>query len=87
MVPFRSYNGAMALSLSIKDVPDDLAAALRERAAKNHRSIQGELMHILEAAVRPKPFEANALRQKLRALGLATPDEATMFVRKDRDGR
>lgn len=38
-------------NISIKDVPDQWAAALRQRAARNHRSLQGELMAILERAV------------------------------------
>lgn len=37
-------------SLSIKDVPEPLAEKLRQRAARNHRSLQGELMAILDAA-------------------------------------
>lgn len=37
-------------TLSIKDVPDDWAEALRQRAARNHRSLQGELMAIIERA-------------------------------------
>lgn len=37
-------------NLSIKDVPDALAEALRQRAARNHRSLQGELMAIIERA-------------------------------------
>lgn len=37
-------------NLSIKDVPEDLAEFLRQRAARNHRSLQGELMAIIEAA-------------------------------------
>lgn len=40
----------MAVNLSVKDVPDDLAQRLRERAARNHRSLQGELMAIIEQA-------------------------------------
>lgn len=40
----------MGVNLSIKDVPDKLAQRLRERAARNHRSLQGELMAIVEAA-------------------------------------
>lgn len=40
----------MSVSLSIKDVPDDLAARLRERAARHHRSLQRELMALVEAA-------------------------------------
>lgn len=37
-------------TLSIKDVPENWAAALRARAALNHRSLQGELMAIIEQA-------------------------------------
>lgn len=39
-------------NLSVKDVPEQWAEALRQRAARNHRSLQGELMAIIEAAVR-----------------------------------
>jgi plasmid stability protein len=38
-------------TLSIKNVPDTVLAKLRERAARHHRSIQGELMALLAAAV------------------------------------
>jgi len=40
----------MGVSLSIKDVPEALAERLRLRAARNHRSLQRELMAIVEAA-------------------------------------
>jgi plasmid stability protein len=40
----------MAVNFSIKNVPDALAEKLRGRAERNHRSLQGELMAILEAA-------------------------------------
>lgn len=40
----------MSVSLSIKDVPDELAVRLRARAGRNHRSLQRELMAIIEAA-------------------------------------
>ncbi|NTV11405.1 MAG: hypothetical protein HGA47_11610 [Zoogloea sp.] len=39
----------MPVTLTIKQVPDDLADALRSLAAKNHRSLQGELMAIIES--------------------------------------
>ncbi len=48
----------MSVNLSIKDVPEDLAQRLRERAARNHRSLQGELMAIIEQAAAPKASEA-----------------------------
>jgi plasmid stability protein len=77
----------MPVSLSIKSVPDDLVRALRQRAARNHRSIQGELMDILETAVRPKPFRADLLVKRIQALGFSTPREATAMIRRDRESR
>lgn len=50
-------------NLSIKDVPEAWAEALRRRAARNHRSLQGELMALVEAAalesadMRPPPAD------------------------------
>jgi plasmid stability protein len=76
----------MSVSLSIKDVPNDVVRKLRARARQNHRSIQGELMSILEAAVRtPRPFQAYQLQREIRALGLTTPAEAVQMIREDRD--
>ncbi|MEC5214364.1 plasmid stability protein [Polaromonas sp. CG_9.5] len=37
-------------NFSVKDVPEAWAEALRQRAARNHRSLQGELMAIIEQA-------------------------------------
>jgi len=75
----------MSASLSIKDVPQDLVRALRTRARANHRSMQGELMSILEAAVAPRPFQAMELLRRVRARGLSTPDESVAMIREDRD--
>lgn len=41
----------MTVNLSIKGVSDELAQRLRERALRNHRSLQGELLAIIEQAV------------------------------------
>jgi plasmid stability protein len=41
---------AVPVTLSIKYVPDHVARRLRERAARNHRSLQGELLAIVEQA-------------------------------------
>ena len=89
MAPEWSYTGAMAVALSIKDVPDSLARALKARAARNHRSIQGELMHILEDAVRERPFRARELARRLQEeFPLPeTPNESTAWIREDRDSR
>ncbi|MFB6345402.1 MAG: Arc family DNA-binding protein, partial [bacterium] len=39
------------VSLSIKNVPEELADYLRKRAEENNRSLQGELLTILEESV------------------------------------
>jgi plasmid stability protein len=45
-----------AVNLSIKGVPEAIAQRLRRRAQRNHRSLQGELMAIIEqAAAEPAP--------------------------------
>ena len=57
-------------SLSIKDVPESLLGAIRQRAARNHRSLQGELMALLEAAA-GAPETASA-RPSCKAAAAAT---------------
>jgi plasmid stability protein len=47
-------------SLSIKDVPEALVEQLRQRAAINHRSLQGELMWILEQALQASTQQPDA---------------------------
>ena len=55
MEPHGSIMESIMPSLSIKDVPEPLLAAIRQRAARHHRSLQGELMALLEAAASVRP--------------------------------
>lgn len=80
------HNGAMAVTLSVKNVPEKLAERLRQRAARNHRSLQGELMAILEDAGRP-PISIDELAARVKALGLKTPADSVAIIRASRDGR
>ena len=58
----------MPVNLSIKGVPEALAARLRERAERNHRSLQGELMTLIErAAAESDGLEVAAPAQRLPA--------------------
>lgn len=78
----------MPVNISIKNVPDHIAQQLRRRAAKNHRSLQGELMAILEQSVaRDQLLSPSEFLDMVRKSGLQTPEEATYFVREDRDAR
>jgi plasmid stability protein len=77
----------MPVNLSIHNVPDEIAERLRERARRSHRSLQGELMAILEESVfgRAPLTPAEALAE-VRRLGVQTPEESVQMVRQERDG-
>jgi plasmid stability protein len=76
----------MPVNLSIKNAPDDVVERLRTRAARNHRSLQGELLAIIEDATRSEhKITLHEVMERNRALGLSTPDEATQWIREDRD--
>ena len=78
----------MPVNLSIKNAPDDVVERLRARAARHRRSLQGELLAIVEDAVRlPETLTAAQVLAEVRRLGISTPAEAGAMVREDRDGR
>jgi plasmid stability protein len=73
------------ITLSVKNVPVDVARRLKARAERNHRSLQGELMAILDEASRQLTVED--LAAFASRVGLRTPAESEKFVRDARDGR
>lgn len=76
----------MSVTLSIKNAPDEIVARLKARAARNHRSLQGELMAIMEQAAAEPPLpDLAALREQARALGFVGPDDSTALIRAARD--
>jgi plasmid stability protein len=87
----------MAVSLSVKNVPEVLAAALRRRARQNHRSLQGELLAILHEAVAPARRAVSSLTAAaespastwtpLSSGSIAPRSEAALIIRAARDGR
>lgn len=67
----------MPVNFSIKDVPDQIAEQLRARAARHHRSLQGELMAIVEGSLgQPPQLTPAELLARVRASGLQTPAES-----------
>lgn len=76
------------VTLTVKNVPRPLADGLRRRAAENHRSLQGELMAILErAAHEANQLSAAEVYERVRRRGLTTPSESAAIVRELRDSR
>lgn len=77
----------MPTNLSIKNAPNDIVARLKRRAAEHHRSLQGELLSILEeAAYSSRPLTPTDVLTEVKRLGLRTPAEAAEMVRADRNG-
>ena len=64
-------------------MPDELVRRLKERAARHHRSLQGELMAILEEAVGAS-LTPDKVFTRVRQLGLSTPRDVAL-IREDRD--
>ncbi len=78
----------MPVNISIKNVPDELAEKLRQRARAAHRSLQGELMVILEQATGEyQSVTLGMIRERAQAYGIRTKDESVDLIREDRDER
>ncbi len=78
----------MPVNLSIKNAPDDLVARLKERAQRNHRSMQREALAILEEAVgTPRRLTPDEVFARAQRLGLKTKPTSVSIVRSDRDSR
>ncbi len=78
----------MPVNLSIKNAPDELVALLKERARRNHRSMQRELLVIIDDAVRGRRhLTPDEVLGRARALRLNPQPELVAIVRSDRDGR
>ena len=77
----------MAASLSIDNVPDDVVHRIRERALRNGRSVQGELLSILKDAAGPEALKLSEIRARIKALGLETGSDSVRMIREDRDAR
>lgn len=76
----------MPVNLSIENIPDKVVERLRERAERHHRSLQGELLAIIEEAVRPEQELSPAgLFAEVRRLGLRTAADSAAIIRADRD--
>ena len=76
----------MGINLSIKDVPEEQVEILRQRAKRNHRSLQGELRAIVDEISKPaqkKPI--GEIVKRLQKLSITRAEESAKWIREDRD--
>lgn len=76
-------------NLLVRDVPEQVIATLKRRAARRRRSLQQEMLEILEqAAEEPAAMTAAemaaAIRDRLGERGIALGD-STPLIRADRE--
>jgi antitoxin FitA len=82
------YGGfLMPVNVSIKNVPDNIVDKLRKRAKRHHRSLQGELIAIMEEATESTFLSVDEAEERLNALGFKTRDESTNWIRELRNAR
>jgi antitoxin FitA len=78
----------MSVNLSIKNAPDHIVERLRRRAKRHRRSLERELLAIIEAAaLEDQQATATEILAEVRRLGVRTPREASALIRADRDAR
>lgn len=80
----------MPVNLSIKNVPDDVAECLRTRAKVNRRSLQGELLAMVERVAAQssiRPITVEELHDWAKAQGFRGTGDSTEDIRRMRDER
>ena len=79
----------MTLNLSVKNAPVEIVKRLKERAVRHHRSLQGELMAILETAAYEdsRPLAPRDVLAQMRAAGVSTPASSARIIRAGREAR
>jgi plasmid stability protein len=63
----------MMRSFTIKGIPDDLLDRLRKRAEHHRRSLNSEVLHLLERSVSSAPLPSSARLARIRRLQERVP--------------
>jgi plasmid stability protein len=90
VVPKWIYNETMPVTLSIKNVPDKVVERLRSRAIANRRSLQGELLAIVERVAgetAKQSLTVAELHEWAKAQGFRGTGNSADDIRRMRDAR
>ena len=69
MKPYYNHLGdQMATNFTLKNIPEDLYKKVKERAQRNNRSINGEIISILNTATAPNHIPVDVILARARAL-------------------
>ena len=84
------FGGAMASVLTIRKLPEDVQAALRERAAAAGRSVEAEAREILATACLPRRnfgWWDGLVQRRLARTPKKLAVESAELIREGRDAR
>lgn len=68
----------MATNITIKGIPDEIYLLLKERAEKNHRSVNSEVIFTLKNALQSKPFNQASFMERARTLKSSAKGQLAM---------
>lgn len=71
--------------LTVRNLGDDVVAALKARAANHGRSAEAEHRRILEDALRPRESQDFFARARAQRVRLTSGPSTTDLLREDRD--
>ena len=76
-------------SLTLKNIPKQKLVLLKRKAQEHHRSLQGEMMTLIDEALNgPRPMMSpEEIYARAKAMGLGGPNESVRMIREDRDAR
>ena len=60
-------------SLTLKGIPDDLLEALRKLASQQRRSLNSQVIHLLESSVSRRPISVEVALQRIHRLQQEIP--------------
>ncbi len=79
------------MNLTIKELPDDIHALLKQRAEESGRSLNKFVIHMLTRSVRPAPVDRTALLEEIRKVRessdqrLGSPEEVEAAINHGRE--
>ena len=79
------------VTITVKNVPKEIYERIKVRAIANHRSINGEILTILEQAVSLPPIDVDATLERTRKLReltakyTVTADEIEKMINEGRE--
>jgi plasmid stability protein len=88
LVPLWFHTGALVSNLTLKNIPQDLHAMLKESAARNRRSLNSEILARLERDIAAPKVDRARLARGLKAFTDKLPPVDHRLVDKfKRQGR